>query len=165
MVLHTLPFSLHFTCFDLTLNYGKFPSFPFPTFFFLLLFSSMRLFWTRAQSNNFFFSFPLLLFYLLLYYMYFFACFLSDTEPSLDFCCTDKPRRSRTPPHTVARTTNVLCRASRRSAFTHLSYYTLLSDAPLKLRQLAELLRLSLRETRLSPVHTHTKPGTSLRAS
>lgn len=111
MVLHTLPFSLHFTCFDLTLNYGKFPSFPFPTFFLLLLFSSMRFFWTRAQSNNFFFSFSLLLFYLLLYYMYFFACFLSDTEPSLDFCCTDKPRRSRTPPHTVARTTNVLCRA------------------------------------------------------
>lgn len=111
MVLHTLPFSLHFTCFDLTLNYGKFPSFPFPTFFpsSPLFFYALLL--DASTIKQLFFSFSLLLFYLLLYYMYFFACFLSDTEPSLDFCCTDKPRRSRTPPHTVARTTNVLCRA------------------------------------------------------
>lgn len=156
MVLHTLPFSLHFTCFDLTLNYGKFPSFPFPTFFLLLLFSSMRFFWTRAQSNNFFFLSPCCCF----------TCFFITCIFSLASSQTLSRASTFAAPTNHVVHAHLLTRLRAPLMFcvelTHLSYYTALWCST-KLRQLAELLRLSLRETRLSPVHTHTKPGTSLR--
>lgn len=159
MVLHTLPFSLHFTCFDLTLNYGKFPSFPFPTFF--SFFSSFLLCASFGREHN-----QTTFFFLSLCCC--FTCFFITCIFSLASSQTLSRASTFAAPTNHVVHAHLLTRLRAPLMFcvelTHLSYYTALWCST-KLRQLAELLRLSLRETRLSPVHTHTKPGTSLRAS
>lgn len=87
MVLHTLPFyftSLYLNRLNSQLWQISFFSFPtLSSFFSSLLFFYALLSNARAQSNNFyFFAAVVLLASLLLVF-----CFLSDTEPRLDFCC------------------------------------------------------------------------------